>query len=121
MRFFSIVSHLKSDFFISNKNCDKSESDEKKDGQQGLSTVVLVIISVLSILVVILLCIVIGIFLKKNKAASLEETVEENHYYDGSPDNIENVRSKVVDKNDYYDVCEKEEVKEETDGNDANV
>ena len=76
---------------------------ENKDGM-GLTPVALVIIVVLSVLVVILLCIVIGIFLKKNKTLSMKETVEENHYYDESAiDNIDNKRSKVVDTNEYYD------------------
>ena len=70
----------------------------------GLPPVVLVIIAVLAILVVILLCIVIGVFVRKNKTLSMKETVEENHYYDESAVyNIDNKRSKVVDKNEYYD------------------
>ena len=77
---------------------------EKKEELMGLTPVALVTIVVLSVLVVILLCIVIGIFLTKNKALSVEETVEENHYYDESVVyNIDNKRSKVVDNNDYYD------------------
>ena len=77
---------------------------EKKEELMGLTPVALVIILVLSVLVVILLCIVIGIFLKKNKALSVEETVEENHYYDESVVyKNENLRSNVIDKNDYYE------------------
>ena len=77
---------------------------EKKEELMGLTPVALVIIVVLSVLVVILLCIVIGIFLKKNKTLSMKETVEENHYYDESAVyNIDNKRSKVVDTNEYYD------------------
>ena len=77
---------------------------EKKEELMGLTPVALVIIVVLSVLVVILLCIVIGIFLTKNKALSVEETVEENHYYDESVVyKNENLRSNVVDKNDYYE------------------
>ena len=91
---------FKSVLFISPKNCDKSKSEKKE--LLGLTTVVFAVIAVLAILVLILLCIVIGICLKKNKALSMQETVEENHYYDESVVyNIE--KSKVVDNNDYYD------------------
>ena len=96
---FSTLFLLKSSLFISNENCGS-------ENELGLTTtVVIIIIAVLSVLVVILLIIIIIVLClkKKKKEENVKETVDENPYYDESElYSYGNLRTNVVDENDYY-------------------